>query len=121
ADGLKYLDEVGDSTEDLATVYRSFDEAGNVNYVGITNNMERRAGEQLRERGIRIREIEGLENLPRVDARGVEQALIELHGLSKNGGTLTNKINSIAESNPIYEDAIRRGRELLGQADYSGP
>ncbi|MHB1003550.1 MAG: GIY-YIG nuclease family protein [Thermoleophilia bacterium] len=120
ADGLKYLDEMGDSTEDLATVYRSFDEAGNVNYVGITNNMERRAGEQLRERGIDIESIPGLTDLPRSDARSVEQALIKHHGLSKNGGTLTNKINSIAESNPIYEDAIRRGRELLGQADYSG-
>ncbi|MHB9089727.1 MAG: GIY-YIG nuclease family protein, partial [Thermoleophilia bacterium] len=114
------LDEVGDSTEDLATVYRSFDEAGNVNYVGITNNMRKRAAAQERVRGIEIERIKGLENLSRAEARGVEQALIEHLGLPKNRGTLINKINSIAESNPIYEDAVKRGRELLGRIGYEG-
>ena len=41
-----------------------------------------------------------MKNLSREDARAVEQALIEIHGLSKNGGTLMNRINSIARSNP---------------------
>lgn len=94
-------------------VYRSFDEAGHVNYVGITNDLERRAAEQLTERGISIDAIPGLKNLSREDARAVEQALINRYGLSKNGGTLVNKINSIAKSNTIYRDSVARGNELL--------
>jgi filamentous hemagglutinin len=45
--------------------------------------------------------------------RAVEQALIKSHGLSKNGGTLINKINSISVNNPIYRNSINRGMELL--------
>ena len=43
----------------------------------------------------------------------VEQALIEIHGLGKNGGTLINRINSIAATNPIYASAVQRGYDLL--------
>jgi filamentous hemagglutinin len=46
--------------------------------------------------------------------------LIEHHGLARNGGTLINRINSIAESNPIYGESLRRGQELLRQAGYPG-
>ena len=58
--------------------------------------------------------------LSREDARAVEQALIEIHGLSKNGGTLLNRINSIARSNPKYAAALRRGLELLESIGYTG-
>lgn len=48
-----------------------------------------------------------MKGLSRSDARAVEQALIEIHGLMKNGGTLINKINSIAKSNPNYAEQLK--------------
>ena len=102
-------------------VYQSVNAAGDVNYVGITNNLPRRAAEHLASpRGISINPIPGLTNLSRADARAVEQVLIETHGLARNGGTLLNRINSIARSNPGYADAIRRGTEILRRAGYPG-
>ena len=101
-------------------MYQSIDEAGNVQYVGITNNLERRAAEHLGGLGIEIDAIPGLSNLSRADARAVEQVLVGTHRLGKNGGTLLNKINSIAETNPIYEQAIERGKEILGAVNYPG-
>jgi RHS repeat-associated protein len=106
------LDDVADVG---VSVYRSLNRAGEVNYVGITNNLSRRAGEQAK-RGLNIEAIPGLSNLSRTDARAVEQVLIEQHGLAKNGGTLLNRINSIGRSNPIYYSAISRGTDLLGGA-----
>jgi RHS repeat-associated protein len=102
------------------SVYRSLNAAGETQYVGITRSFEQRAAAHLREKGIAIRKIPGMSNLSRADARAVEQVLIEHQGLGKNGGTLLNKINSIAESNPIYADSLRRGAELLRQAGYPG-
>ena len=102
------------------TVYRAMDAAGRVIYVGITNSIVRRGGEQLRNLGIRIQAIPGLKNLNRIQARGVEQALINLHGLEKNGGTLLNKINSIATQNPVYESMVQYGNEMLKNVNYPG-
>jgi RHS repeat-associated protein len=107
----------GVSTGDVA-VYRSLNAAGEVQYVGITNSLERRAAEHLAEKGISIEGIPGLSNLSRADAKAVEQVLIEQYGLGKNGGQLLNRINSIASSNSIYESAIQRGRELLQLVGY---
>jgi hypothetical protein len=98
------------------TVYRSLNAAGDVQYVGITNNLARRAAEHLRGSGIQIEKLMG--GLSRTDARAVEQALIEVHGLGRNGGTLLNRINSIARSNPAYADQLRRGYELLQTVGY---
>ncbi|MFE8598891.1 SitA5 family polymorphic toxin [Archangium violaceum] len=89
-----------------------------VQYVGITDDIARRSAEQLRQKGIPIQRF--MENLSRKDARAVEQALIEIHGLRKNGGTLLNHINSIARSNPKYAEALRRGLELLESIGYTG-
>jgi uncharacterized protein RhaS with RHS repeats len=97
-------------------VYRSINAAGEVQYVGITNNFARREAEHLASKGIQIGKLMG--NLSRDDARAVEQALIEIHGLSKNGGTLINKINSIAKNNPVYANLIKRGYELLKSVGY---
>jgi filamentous hemagglutinin len=102
------------------SVYRSANAAGETQYVGITKNIEQRAAAHLREKGIGIAEIPGLKRLSRADARAVEQVLIEHHGLGKNGGTLLNKINSIAETNPAYGAALERGAELLQGAGYPG-
>lgn len=99
-----------------ATVYRSVDAAGEVQYVGITNNLARRAAEHLRGSGIQIEKLMG--GLSRTDARAVEQALIEVHGLQKSGGTLLNRINSIASTNPAYSQQLQRGYELLQSIGY---
>jgi RHS repeat-associated protein len=101
-------------------VYRSLNAAGDVNYVGITGNLERRAAEQMAEKGITIQPIPGLQNLSRADARAVEQVLIETHGLGGNGGNLLNKINSISPNNPIYQQSIQQGNKLLRQTGYPG-
>lgn len=87
-----------------------------VQYVGITNNIARRAAEHLASKGIQIEKLMG--GLSRSDARAVEQTLIEINGLGKNGGTLINKINSIAKGNPKYSDALERGYELLKSIGY---
>jgi hypothetical protein len=97
------------------TVYRSVT-SGEVNYVGITNNLARRAAAQLRKKGLQIEKL--MDKLSRSDARAVEQALIEIHGLGKSGGTLLNKINSIARTNPIYARQLKRGLELLQSIGY---
>jgi RHS repeat-associated protein len=103
-----------------STAVYSAVENGVTKYVGITNDMAARAAAHLRQKSIVINEIPGLSNLARADARGVEQALIEFHGLGKNSGTLINKINSISQSNPIYADALRRGTDLLKRSGYPG-
>jgi hypothetical protein len=82
-------------------------------YTGISNNLERRAGEHGVEELTKV-----VGGLTRTGAKGVEQALIEHHGLAKNGGTLANKINSIAKSNPIYEKAVAFGRQVLQSIGY---
>lgn len=101
------------------TVYSAV-ENGTTKYVGITDNLEARAAAQLRQKGITIQPIEGLEGLLRSDARSVEQALIEFYGLGKNGGTLLNKINSISPNNEIYQQSMQRAIELLQQAKHPG-
>ena len=100
------------------TAYRSVDGSGRAQYAGMTNDLARRAAEHLRGKGIQIEKLFG--NLSREDARAVEQALIEIHGLKKNGGTLLNQINSIAPSNPKYADLLRRGLQLLESIGYKG-
>lgn len=101
-------------------VYRAVDEAGNTIYVGITKNPVSRAAAHLREKGIVIDPIPGLANLSKQEAKAVEQTLIDHHGLGKNGGTLLNKLNSIAHSNPIYKGAASLGAKILSTAHYPG-
>jgi filamentous hemagglutinin len=86
----------------------------------MTNNIERRAAEQLADKGLTIRPIAGLENLSRWDARAVEQVLIQENG-GPAGGQLINKINSIARSNPGYAKAIKRGCALLAAVGRAAP
>lgn len=79
---------------------------GTINYVGRTNNIARRTAEHaLNGKGVVPQEV--VNKLSLRQARGLEQALIEKYGMIKNGGTLINKINSIASSNPIYEKAVK--------------
>jgi hypothetical protein len=103
------------------SVYRSVDPStGKVNYVGITKDLARRAGEHLRQKSIVIKEILGLSNLTREEARGVEQVLINYYGLGppKGKGQLINLINSISTSNPKHGQLMKRGLQLLQAAGY---
>jgi len=102
-------------------IYQSFNPiTDEVNYVGITNNLPRRFIEQARDKGIQIEQIRNIPQLTRSDAHAVEQALIDFHGLGKKDGILINKINSIAESRPDYDEALKRGYEILKEAGYPG-
>ena len=69
-------------------------------HFGITNNFERRVAQH----GERFQVIEKLNlQLTRNEARVVEQKLIEEYGGAvSQGGTLANKINSIAEGGPLW-------------------
>ncbi len=101
------------------TVYQSVNpKTGDVQYIGITNNVERRRLEHLRSKGIEIQPLSNISPLSKADSKAVEQYLIEMHGLEKNGGTLTNRINSIAKTNPVKAQAIIRGAEILKDAGY---
>lgn len=104
------------ATETGANVVYHSVENGVTRYVGITNNLARRAAEHLAKKGINIEPL--MQGLSRADARAVEQALIEVNGLIKNGGTLLNKINSISPANPIYGTQLQRGFELLKSIGY---
>lgn len=101
-------------------VYQSKNASGKVQYVGITNNLPRRAAQHLEKKGIQIDKIPGLGPLTKQEARGVEQSLIELHGLEKNGGNLINKINSISPNNPIYKESLKTGQDILKDIGYPG-
>ncbi len=109
--------KAGKAAETAVYVARGAEDV--VEYVGITNNVARRAAEHAASKGIEIGAVKGLEGLSRADARAVEQALIEVHKLGKDGGTLLNKINSIAKTNEKYADALRRGYDLLKEAGYA--
>jgi len=109
------LKAVRNGTKFDTFVYRAV-EAGKVVYVGITSRWARRAAAHLREKGIKI--VPLLKGLSRSDARAVEQVLIEIYELGKDGGTLLNKINSIAKRNKEYGAALRRGLELLESIGY---
>ena len=83
-----------------------------VTYVGRTNNISRRAAEHaMNGKGVVPQEV--ARKLTLEQARGLEQALINKYGMIKNGGTLINKINSIAATNPIYAKAVAWGKRYL--------
>jgi len=95
-------------------VYRGVNNNGEL-YVGITNNLARRAAEHRRN-DIAIEAIEGLGGLTKRQARGVEQAIIKDEGLDN----LLNKINSISERNPKYKSAVKFGEDLLKKIGFTG-
>jgi RHS repeat-associated protein len=77
-------------------------DTGTAVHIGRTTDFETRAAAHLREKGITIKPIKGLENLSYSDARDVE-----------DGCELLNKIHSISPLNPAYGEAVSRGIEIL--------
>ena len=110
-DVIKSAGKIGDNL-----VYLSKNADDVTQYVGITSDFARRQAEHFARKGIVIEPL--MKNLSRADARSVEQALIKIHGLGKNGGTLLNKINSISQMNPIYTESLELGYELLKSIGY---
>ena len=102
--------KVGTKVDDVS-VYISKNGYGEIQYVGIINNIIRRAKEHLITKGIQIRSI--MTGLSRIDARLLEQYIIEVNGLGKNGGTLLNKINSISPKKINYSQLMQKGNELF--------
>ena len=90
-------------------VYISRGADGIIDYVGITNDFVRRKTEWS-TKGRKI--VHYMDGLDRKSARVVEQTIIETFGMSKNGGRLTNKINSISTKNPLYE-AVKSFKKLI--------
>lgn len=89
---------IGEGTN---SVYVGLDENGVVRYVGITNRPpSERFDEHLTSSSPRnslsYRPLDGTGHLSRIQARIIEQRLINAYGLGINGGQLYNKINSIA-------------------------
>ena len=104
-------DEINTGTN---TVYRVI-EQGKTIYVGITNNFAQRAGYWFTKNNWDIKPIMGLnQNLSRMDARAVEQYLIDMYRLPN----LENKINSIAVSNPQIYELLNRANKLLNQINF---
>jgi filamentous hemagglutinin len=108
-------------------VYQSVNEAGEVQYVGITSDFEAReaahlAGNNGSGVSFQIDPITGLDGLSLGDARAAEQTLIDTYGLGKNGGSLLNRINSISPtSDPqFYINSSFRWQDLLRSAGYPG-
>jgi RHS repeat-associated protein len=117
ADTVKAGNTVDTAKTTDKIVYASVAADGTTQYVGITNDVARRSAEHFSKKGIVItNEISPM--VSNKQARAMEQALIKIHGLKKNGGTLINKINSISVSNPIYAEALQEGYELLNKYGY---
>jgi RHS repeat-associated protein len=111
---LRFSDPFGLSeTAEYNTVYYAVNSEGEVQYIGITKDFAARAAQHSGRFAIR-RINPALNGLSRADARAVEQALIEFFQLGKNGGSLLNKINSIARTNPTYPQAMQRAWQILG-------
>jgi RHS repeat-associated protein len=109
---------VAATNPERVSVYLSIVNKNVVQYAGITNDFARREAEHLRRTGMKIEPL--MRDLTRPLARDVEQALIVIHGLSKNGngGTLLNQINSISPRNPEYAQRLQRGYDLLKSIGY---
>jgi len=94
------------------SVYRGVDEAGEVVYYGISNDVPRRARQhKYARRGFQVESLDDLEGLTRAEARAVEQALLVR---SRNAGRpLENKINAVSPSRWDYYDQVAIGEYIL--------
>lgn len=92
------------------------------NYIGITNDFPRRKAQHAHAgRSFAPELIPGATGLSRGEARAIEQACIAQGGLATRGGSLQNRINSIAPARSYYGDAIAFGNALLKKIGGSCP
>jgi RHS repeat-associated protein len=101
-DVAKTTEVIGVAGEGSHLVYKGFDAAGTVKYVGITEREAAvRFGEHANAIGtgkelLDFQVMKGATGLTKIEARVLEQTLINQYGMIKNGGQLLNKMNSIA-------------------------
>ena len=86
--------------ENTYSVYQGLDKEGNTRYVGITKRepeirFSEHLGSGTDRANLEYYVIDDATKLNKMDARIQEQNLINKYGLSKDGGVLYNKINSI--------------------------
>ncbi len=108
---LKQIKQASESLEKGTDyVYVARNQTTNIiEYVGITNDFDRRAAEWARK-GRKIEHY--IDNVSRDSARILEQTVIETFGMKKNGGILLNKINSISPKKALYQ-AVEAFKDLI--------
>ena len=91
------------------SVYVSYQTDGSqlLEYVGITNDFDRRSYEWEDIRKIN----EKMSGLDRDTARMAEQTVIALFG--KKGNTLSNRINSIGQKGDLFDDYVKFFKQLV--------
>ena len=95
------------------SIYRSSClKTNQVQYIGRTNDFKKRRKEHFRRNGMIIHQIPELVNLRLKEARVIEQSLIDLYFLEKNGGSLKNAINSIKPTKKLYGGPRRQDQNL---------
>jgi|CXWL01.1.fsa_nt_gi RHS repeat-associated protein len=82
-------------------IYQGFDSQGIVRYVGMTRRdpgirFTEHANSKTARSLLDYRLVDGSTGLTKIQARTWEQGLINRYGLGRNGGSLFNKINSVA-------------------------
>lgn len=87
--------------EGTNTVYVGLDKLERPSYIGITqrapiNRFVEHLCSGTERAALKYYSIEGAQGLSRIQARIIEQRLINTYGLGRNGGMLLNKINSIS-------------------------
>jgi hypothetical protein len=86
---------------------------GQTRYVGISDVFGQRVQAHARM-GRNVKEIPGLTNLTRRQARAMEQVLIDTFSLNRAGGPLSNQINSISPKNRhLYQNEINWALSML--------
>lgn len=86
---------------DTYSVYQGVDKQDQVRYIGITKRapevrFTEHANSNTNRSSLKFEKMENTGKLSRGQARIMEQTLINKHGLSKDAGTLYNKMNSIS-------------------------
>ena len=106
------LNKIYDASQHLEkgtnSVYVAY-KNGMIEYVGITNDFNRRKGEWAGVRDI----VEFIPNLDRASARYIEQTMISVFGLGNKGGCLSNAINSIGVHGSKYTGFSQFFADLL--------
>jgi hypothetical protein len=118
-------------SEDTYSVYQGIDRTtGEVKYVGITKRnpndrfSEHRRSKDGNRNSLEFDTINNAVNLSRNNARVIEQAIINNKGLSRNGGALVNKINSVSPAKQAAalsaaSNATRAASDAIGRGDYA--
>jgi len=64
-----------------------------------------------------IEELKNAGGLTKNQARSIEQAIIKNLGMKKNGGILSNLINSISPNRGLYDEAVEWGEDWIRKND----